>query len=57
MIFVHLGMVSKARLVAPQIQKRARFIIDRLIDSKLVDLIFVPYNPRSVVNNYLFLIS
>ena len=57
MIFVHLGMVSKAGLVAPQIQKRARFIVDRLIDSKLVDLIFVPYNPRSVVNNYLFLIS
>ena len=46
MIFVHPGMVSRAGLVAPQIEKRARFIADRLIDSKLADLIFVPYNPR-----------
>ena len=46
MIFVHLGKVSKAGLVAPQIEKRVRFIADRLIDSKLADLVFVPYNPR-----------
>ena len=46
MIFVHPRMVSKVGLVAPQIEKIARFIVDRLIDSKLVDLIFVPYNPR-----------
>ena len=46
MIFVHPGIVSMAGLVAPQIEKRARFIADQLIDSKLVDLIFVPYNPR-----------
>ncbi|RVW33041.1 hypothetical protein CK203_101238 [Vitis vinifera] len=31
---------------SPQIEKRARFIVDRLIDSKLADLIFLPYNPR-----------
>ena len=46
MIFVHPGMVSKAGLVASQIEKRVRFITDGLIDSKLPDLVFVPYNPR-----------
>ncbi|KAL6321830.1 hypothetical protein AAG906_035528 [Vitis piasezkii] len=43
-IFVHPGMVSKAGLIALQIEKRARFIVDRLIDTKLADLIFLPYN-------------
>ena len=33
-------MVSKARLIASQIEKRARFIVDRLIDFKLENLIF-----------------
>ncbi|RVW78474.1 hypothetical protein CK203_050426 [Vitis vinifera] len=33
-IFIHPGMVSKAGTIAPQIEKRARFIADRLIDSK-----------------------
>ena len=46
MIFVHPGIVSRAGLVAPEIEKRVRFIVDRLIDSKLADLNFVPYNPR-----------
>ncbi|XP_059599048.1 uncharacterized protein LOC104881908 [Vitis vinifera] len=45
-IFIHPGMVSKAGTIAPQIEKRARFIADRLIDSKLADLVFLPYNPR-----------
>ena len=45
-IFVHLGMVSKARLIASQIEKRARFIVDRLIDFKLANLIFLQYNPK-----------
>ncbi|RVW72862.1 hypothetical protein CK203_057201 [Vitis vinifera] len=40
------GLVSKAGTIAPQIEKRARIIADRLIDSKLADLIFLPYNPR-----------
>ncbi|KAL6335915.1 hypothetical protein AAG906_003540 [Vitis piasezkii] len=39
-------MVSKAGTIALQIEKRARFIVDCLIDSKLADLIFLPYNPR-----------
>ena len=46
MIFVHPGMVSRVGLVAPQIEKRARFIVDQLINSKLADLVFIPYNPR-----------
>ena len=46
MVFDHPGMVPRAGLVAPQIEKISWFIIDRLIDSKLVDLVFVPYNPR-----------
>ncbi|WJZ98379.1 hypothetical protein VitviT2T_016907 [Vitis vinifera] len=45
-IFVHPGLVSKAGTIAPQIEKRARIIADRLIDSKLAYLIFHPYNPR-----------
>ncbi|KAL6312247.1 hypothetical protein AAG906_022792 [Vitis piasezkii] len=45
-IFIHPGMVSKAGTIAPQIEKRARFIANRLIDSKLADLVFLPYNPR-----------
>ncbi|KAL6320486.1 hypothetical protein AAG906_007565 [Vitis piasezkii] len=45
-IFFHPGLVSKAGTIAPQIEKRARIIVDRLIDSKLADLIFLPYNPR-----------
>ncbi|KAL6348728.1 hypothetical protein AAG906_019464 [Vitis piasezkii] len=45
-IFVHPGLVSKARTIAPKIEKRAKIIVDRLIDSKLADLIFLPYNPR-----------
>ncbi|WJZ83126.1 hypothetical protein VitviT2T_002833 [Vitis vinifera] len=39
-------MVSKVGTITPQIEKRAKFIVDRLIDSKLADLIFLPYNPR-----------
>ncbi|KAL6316338.1 hypothetical protein AAG906_017973 [Vitis piasezkii] len=45
-IFVHPGLVSKAGTIAPQIEKRARIIVDCLINSKLADLIFLPYNPR-----------
>ncbi|RVX01303.1 hypothetical protein CK203_031303 [Vitis vinifera] len=45
-ISVHPGLVSKARTIAPKIEKRAKIIVDRLIDSKLADLIFLPYNPR-----------
>ena len=37
---------SRDRLVAQQIEKKTRFIVDRLIDFELADLIFVPYNPR-----------
>ena len=55
MIFVHPGMVSKAGLVAPQIEKIIRFITNRLIDSILMDLIFVPYcdapNPGDPVDH------
>ena len=45
LIFVKPGIVSKAGTTKPKLENRARYIAERLINSRKAKYIFVPYNP------------
>ena len=45
LIFVNPVIVSKAGTTKPKLENRARYIAERLINSRKVEYIFVPYNP------------
>ena len=45
LIFVNPVIVSKAGTTKPKLENRARYITERLINSRKAEYIFVPYNP------------
>ena len=45
LIFVNPVIVSKAGTTKPKLENRARYIVERLINSRKAEYIFVPYNP------------
>ena len=44
LIFVNPVIVSKAGTTKPKLENRARYIAERLINSRKAEYIFVPYN-------------
>ena len=46
LIFENPVIVSKDGTTKPKLENRARYIAERLINSRKVEYIFVPYNPR-----------
>ena len=45
LIFMNPVIVSKAGITKPKLENRARYIAERLINSRKTEYIFVPYNP------------
>ena len=45
LIFVNKVIVSKAGTTKPKLENRARYIAERLINSRKAEYIFVSYNP------------